>query len=88
MIIFESIIITTIAGYAGLILGIFIIEGVNSLIGGAQAADTPQMFKDPTVNLGIVLGATLVLIIAGIIAGLIPALKAVKVRPIEAMRAE
>ncbi|GHT18160.1 ABC transporter permease [Bacteroidia bacterium] len=88
MIILESIIITTIAGYAGLMLGILITEIVNNLMGGEQTADTPSMFKDPTVNLGIVFGATLVLIVAGVIAGLIPALKAVKVRPIEAMRAE
>jgi len=46
------------------------------------------MFVDPTVSLGTCVGVTIVLVIAGTIAGLMPALKAAKIRPIEALRAE
>ena len=51
-------------------------------------SDTPQMsiFRDPTVNLAYVLISTLILIVAGVVAGYLPAYKAVRVRPIEAMR--
>ena len=46
------------------------------------------MFLDPTVGLDVCIQATLVIILAGTIAGLIPAIKAARVRPIEALRAE
>lgn len=89
LIIFESIMITTTAGYVGMIIGIGLTELINSLMSlGPSSRDNPTVFKDPTVDLGTVLIATLVLVIAGVIAGLIPALKATRVRPIEAMRAE
>lgn len=89
LVIFESIMITTAAGYIGMLLGILLTEGISSMMtGGAAKMDSPTVFKDPTVDLGTVVIATLVLIIAGVIAGLIPALKATRVRPIEAMRAE
>ena len=55
----------------------------------APSADGgPSVFKDPTVDLGIVLAATLVLIVSGVFAGYIPAKRAVSISPIEAMRAE
>lgn len=89
LIIFESIMITTAAGYIGMLLGILLTEGISSaMTGGPATMDSPTVFKDPTVDLGTVAIATLVLIIAGVVAGLIPALKATRVRPIEAMRAE
>jgi len=99
LIIFEAILITTIAGYIGLVVGIGITEIVSSnldsisaFFSSASAGDSsgggPSIFKDPTVNIGILVAATAVLIIAGVLAGLMPALKATKVSPIEAMRAE
>ena len=93
-IILESIFITTVFGYIGLILGIGLTETVNFFMeqaANAQAvSDEPQMsiFSNPTVNVGYALFATLVLIISGVIAGYLPARKAVKVKPIEAMRQE
>lgn len=93
-IILESIIITTIFGYIGLMLGIGLTETVNFFMeqaANAQAvSDEPQMsiFSNPTVEVGYALFATLVLIISGVIAGYLPARKAVKVKPIEAMRQE
>jgi len=91
LVIFESILITTIAGYIGMIFGIMLTEGISTLMAAGQAKasmDSPTVFRDPTVDLGTVALATLVLVVAGVVAGLIPALKATRVRPIEAMRAE
>lgn len=89
LVIFESIMITTAAGYIGMLFGILLTEGISSMLtGGPSKMDSPTVFKDPTVDLGTVIAATLVLVIAGVVAGLIPALKATRVRPIEAMRAE
>ncbi|MFV0419714.1 MAG: ABC transporter permease [Dysgonomonas sp.] len=89
LVIFESIMITTAAGYIGMLFGILLTEGISSMMtSGPSTMDSPTVFKDPTVDLGTVVLATLVLVIAGVIAGLIPALKATRVRPIEAMRAE
>ena len=93
-IILESIIITGIFGYIGLMLGIGVTELVNFLMEQAAAAnassDSVQMsiFKNPTVDIGYAVFATVVLIIAGVLAGYLPARKAVKVHPIEAMREE
>lgn len=90
LIIFEAIIITTVAGYIGVFLGIGLTEAIAPFFtgGGGGGPHNATMFKDPTVDIGIVLWATLVLIVSGVCAGLIPALKATRVSPIEAMRAE
>lgn len=84
LIILEAILITTIAGYVGIVFGVGLTELISSLIEGGGT----RVFKDPTVDLGIVFLATLVLVVAGVSAGLLPALKATKVSPIEAMRAD
>lgn len=84
-VILESIIITTIFGYLGMILGMGLMEIISFLIDqSAGGGMTP--FKDPTVNLSYVLAATAILIVSGIVAGYIPARRAVKIKPIEAMR--
>ncbi|MBD8389290.1 ABC transporter permease [Dysgonomonas sp. BGC7] len=89
LIIFESIIITSVAGYMGMVAGVALTELIsNMMAASAGASDGPSIFKDPTVDLTTVIIATLALVVAGTVAGLIPALKATKVSPIEAMRAE
>jgi len=88
LIILEAIFITTCAGYIGILLGIAITEAVSAAIGTPTGDEEMTMFLNPTVDLGTVIGATLFLIACGVVAGLIPALKATRVRPIEAMRAE
>lgn len=89
LIIFESILITTVAGYIGMVVGIAITEGVSMAMSNVAAtAEEPSVFKDPTVDLFTVVCATAALVVAGTVAGLIPALKATRISPIEAMRAE
>ena len=91
LIITESVITTALFGYIGMLCGIGANEYMNATI-GHEVVDTglfqASMFLDPTVGLDVCIQATLVIIIAGTIAGLIPAIKAARVRPIEALKAE
>jgi putative ABC transport system permease protein len=91
-IIIESILITTIFGYIGMMMGIGLTEIVNFIM-NQMAAQNPSdtgmsVFKDPTVKLSYALISTTILIISGVIAGYMPARRAVKIKPIEAMREE
>ena len=91
LIIIESIIITTLFGYIGMLLGIAANEYMDATIGHMKVDSglfTATMFVNPTVGLDVCINATLVMIIAGTIAGVIPARKAAKIRPIEALKAE
>lgn len=88
LIIVESVTITTIFGYIGMVAGIGVTEWMNNAFGN-ETMDTGMwtttVFLDPTVDLRIAIQATLTLIIAGTLAGLFPARKAVSIRPIEAL---
>lgn len=91
LVLLESIIITALFGYIGMLFGIGLVELANTVVEMmSQGADpgTPTVFKNPSVDIGIIMQATGVLIIAGVIAGSIPAIRAVRVSPVEAMRAE
>lgn len=89
MIIIEAIFITTCAGYVGIVLGIGLVEIIaRSLPEGGGGHENMTMFLNPNVSIGVVLAATGLLIVCGVVAGLIPSLKATKIRPIEAMRAD
>ena len=91
LIIAESIIITSFFGYIGMVCGVAANEIMDATI-GHTTVDTglfkAAMFVNPTVGIGTCIGATITIVIAGTIAGLIPAIKAAKIRPIEALRAE
>ena len=91
LIISESVVITTFFGYIGMVAGIATTEYMN-VIAGKQTMDigvaSITVFENPTVDISIAIQATLTLIIAGTLAGLFPARKAVKIRPIEALRAD
>jgi putative ABC transport system permease protein len=91
LIIIESVIITTIFGYIGMMLGIAANQYMDATIGHEKVNTglfEASMFVNPTVGFDVCIEATLVMIIAGTIAGLIPARKASRIRPIEALRAE
>ena len=97
LIIFESILVTAAFGYIGMISGIGVMEGINSVMTMMGANDAPAggnmgedltLFRNPTVSLSIAISSTIVLVIAGVFAGYYPARKATKISAIEAMRAE
>lgn len=91
LIITESIIITSFFGYIGMVCGVAANEIMDATI-GHTTIDTglfkAAMFVNPTVGIGTCIGATITIVIAGTIAGLIPAIKAARIRPIEALKAE
>jgi putative ABC transport system permease protein len=78
----ESILVTSVAGYVGLVLGIAVLEL------GAKALPADGFFKNPEVDLSVALQAMLLLILAGLVAGFVPARRAAAVRPVEALRNE
>jgi putative ABC transport system permease protein len=82
-IILESTFLTSIAGYIGLLLGVLVIEIVNNLVG-----EGGNMFTNPQIDFNIAITATIILVVAGAFAGLIPARKAAAVNPVLALRNE
>lgn len=91
LIIAESVVITAIFGYIGMVAGIAATEYM-SYVSGAQVMNAGAFsftfFENPTVQINVAVQATVVLIIAGTLAGFFPARKAVMIRPIEALRAD
>ena len=84
MILQESVFITAIAGYLGLLMGFGIIYGLNALM---TANDVEiEFFRNPEVSFPVVATALVILVISGALAGLLPAMKAVSIKPIEAMK--
>ena len=95
LILLESVLITTIAGYIGLVLGAGLMEGINFIVEQQYAASAATnggngetLFRNPTVDLNVAISATMLLIFAGAIAGYIPAKRAARIKPIEALRDE
>lgn len=87
-IVMESLVITTIFGYVGMVCGIGVTELMGMIMetaGGLSDGNGMSVFVDPTVDISIVISATLVLVVSGVAAGFAPAWNSVKVKPIEAM---
>ncbi|MCW5898664.1 MAG: ABC transporter permease [Flavobacteriales bacterium] len=78
----EAVTITAMAGWTGLVLGVFLMEGIASVVPGSE------FFRDPTIQINVALWALAALILAGAMAGFIPARRAAAIRPIEALRDE
>jgi putative ABC transport system permease protein len=83
MVLMESVVITTAAGYLGLLTSTSIIFLIGQAVGEGS-----QFFSNPQVNLGVGVGALLILVIAGALTGLLPALHASRIQPVEALRNE
>ena len=91
LIITESVVITTFFGYVGMVLGVAANEYMDATIGQMKVNSglfEATMFYNPTVGIDVCVAATVVMVAAGTLAGLVPARKAARVRPIEALRAE
>ncbi|MDF4202023.1 ABC transporter permease [Maribacter sp. SA7] len=84
-ILMESIFLTIISGMIGIVFGAAFIYGVNAVLDSVGPVD---MFVNPSVSLGVVVSALIILIFSGLLAGFIPAQSAIKIRPIEALRTE
>ncbi len=85
MILQESIFLTGVAGYFGLVVGVAMLEGANYMI--EKNGIEMDYFYNPNINFKVCVTATVILVISGAIAGFIPARKAAKIKPVEAMRA-
>ena len=82
-IVLEAVFLTSLSGYLGLVIGIGLLEFLNSVIG-----ESGEMFLNPTVDLVVAIKALTILIISGALAGLIPASKAISIKPVDALRTE
>ncbi|MCM1151372.1 MAG: ABC transporter permease [Alistipes sp.] len=88
LILTESVFITAAFGYVGMVLGVATMEIVDRYLVAPQtrAGAGPSVFLDPTLDLGVAVSATAVLVIAGLIAGYVPAYRAARIKTIDALR--
>ncbi len=82
----ESIVLTTFAGYFGLVVGVGLLELINYLLGSTGA--NTEMFVHPGIDFSVAVTALTILVVAGAVAGLIPAYRAISIKPIDALRYE
>ncbi|MBB4118770.1 putative ABC transport system permease protein [Mesonia hippocampi] len=85
-ILLESVFLTIISGMVGIVFATGVLMLANFMLDNMASADI--MFANPTVNIGVIAIALLILVVSGILAGLIPAQNAIKVKPVDALRTE
>lgn len=87
LVLWESVAITLVFGYIGMFFGIGLIQIISFIMEMSKAAnpDGMKIFVNPSVDMSIVIMATITMVIAGLIAGYIPAKKAVSIKPVEAL---
>lgn len=90
LIIQESVTLTAVGGYIGLLAGVALLQLIDGAMksAGAYEGNRPSFFRNPEIDFGIALSAIVILTIAGALAGFFPALRAARVSPVEAMRAD
>jgi putative ABC transport system permease protein len=86
MIIHESLVITLVAGYSGLVAGVLLLEGITAIL--IKLGQGDGMFSSPFIDIGTAITAMLVLVVIGALAALLPAMKAAAVNPIIALQDE
>lgn len=86
LILHESIVLTSVSGFLGLISGVFVVDRMAKLM--ETFGMNNEYFGNPEVDLTVAVSALLILVFAGTLAGLIPAIQAARINPIEALRAE
>ena len=84
----ESVALTTVAGYIGLSLGVGLLELINKIMESQPKSNEEMFFRHPEVSISVAVASLIVLIIAGLFAGSIPAKRALQIKPIEALREE
>lgn len=84
----ESVVLTTVAGYTGLALGVGTLELVNMVLENQSQNEEEIFFRHPEISIAVALAALGVLVLAGLFAGSIPARRALQIKPIEALREE
>jgi putative ABC transport system permease protein len=82
----ESVVLTALAGLVGLVCGVALLDAVSSLLGANPSSDT--FFQEPSIKFGAAIQATVVLLMCGLLAGVIPAWRALKIKAIDAIREE
>jgi putative ABC transport system permease protein len=87
-ILMESVFITSVFGYLGMFLGVGLGELVASILESPGMEQVTNMFRNPTIDVTIAVGAMMILIFSGLVAGYFPAWKATRISPVEAMRVE
>lgn len=85
-IIMESVVLTAVAGYIGLVVGVGLIELINIAL--ESSGSDGEFFRHPSVDFGIAMTALGILVVSGAFAGLIPAQRAISIKPIDALRDE
>ena len=85
-ILMEAIFLTIVSGMAGIVMATGVIYLINLALSGADTSE--MMFANPSVDLGVVMTALGILVFSGLIAGLIPAQNAIKIKPVDALRTE
>jgi putative ABC transport system permease protein len=85
-IITEAVVLTTFAGYFGLVIGVGLLELINSIL--ERSGANTEMFVHPGINFRVAVTALMILIVSGALAGMIPARRAVSIKPIDALRYE
>ncbi len=85
----ESVVLTTVSGYLGLSIGVGLLELVNKVMENSPTPTNDRVFfTNPSVSLTVALSSLFVLVLAGLLAGLIPASRAMQIKPIDALREE
>lgn len=86
LVMFESLILTTISGLLGLVLGIGLMSLISQIVASIKDSDIP--IGDPTISLEMALLVSGIIILSGVLAGLLPIRQAIKIKAIEAIREE